>query len=508
MPSPSHPSPLSNREGLLCEEYAYMNAIQAVKPRGLNIVPVAMDAEGMLAHGHPRSLHNVLSNWDVERDGGKRPHIMYTVTMGQNPTSGLLSLQRRKQIYALCQKFDVLIVEDDPYFYIQFPHAANAFTQKYRNGEVLSINHFAEQNLNYQTSLSVPVKGIDAWSGARITRMHRGKSSGSEFLDSLVPSYLSIDVDGRVLRLDTFSKTIAPGCRLGWITAQPEFIERILRITETSTQQPSGFVQSIVAELLMGPNSEDEKAKLKSGEKQALGWKMDGWVRWLEGLRGNYERRMTTMCEILEEGKCATTTDEPTPEPKSPQPEAGPFVTLPVRPRKRQEPNTPSCHYSRSTIPKTPSPDSNGDDFDIITKTQIYTFDPPMAGMFIWVQFNFASHPLASSFPLPTLAQAFWIFQTIKPYLVLSSPGTIFAPTDEIRDKTAWQYFRLCFAAIDEKEVASISERFVRASHDFWEIKKKEEIEKLLKEIQEGSVDEELDEQMGEGRWMVNPLMC
>ena len=39
------------------------------------------------------------------------------------------------------------------------------------------------------------------------------------------------------------------------------------------------------------------------GTKTQNGWKVDGWVRWLEGLRGNYERRMNVMCELLEENK-------------------------------------------------------------------------------------------------------------------------------------------------------------------------------------------------------------
>jgi DNA-binding transcriptional MocR family regulator len=51
-------------------------------------------------------------------------------------------------------------------------------------------------------------------------------SSGYPFLDSLVPSFLSTDTDGRVIRLDTFSKNLVPGCRLGWITAQPDIIEQ------------------------------------------------------------------------------------------------------------------------------------------------------------------------------------------------------------------------------------------------------------------------------------------
>lgn len=67
----------SGKEGLLCEEFAYMNAIQTAKPRGLNVVPVAIDDEGMLAHGKG-GLHDVLSSWDKNK--GKRPHMLYTVT--------------------------------------------------------------------------------------------------------------------------------------------------------------------------------------------------------------------------------------------------------------------------------------------------------------------------------------------------------------------------------------------------------------------------------------------
>ncbi len=129
------------------------------------------------------------------------------------------------------------------------------------------------------------------------------KKSGYEFIDSLVPSYLNVDYDGRVIRLDTFSKTVAPGCRLGWITAQPAIVERILRITETSTQQPSGFVQSMISELVLGSQPAMAEFAKKSRAEQLTfsGWKTDGWVRWLAGLRGNYEHHMTRMCNNLEE---------------------------------------------------------------------------------------------------------------------------------------------------------------------------------------------------------------
>lgn len=485
-----------------------MNAIQTARPRGLNIVPIAMDAEGMLAYGDEKCLYNVLSDWNVERDGGKRPHIMYTVTMGQNPTSGLLSVKRRKEIYEVCQKFDVLIVEDDPYFYIQFPHAANEISQQWRDGELASVNHFAEQGTNYQTSLAVPVRGTITNGNQKYTttRMKHGKSSGYEFLDSLVPSFLSVDVDGRVIRLDTFSKTVAPGCRLGWMTAQPAFIERMLRITETSTQQPSGFVQAMVAELLIGPDHKETYEAMKNrkkGEVANVGWKMDGWVRWLDGLRGNYERRMRAMSEVLEKGKSVMVSER-----ISSSDERRMKIIIRGTRRRHLDPDAPTCSRLRATSQTSDQTlDTDPDaDFEMLSETQIYDFELPMAGMFLWVHFNFETHPLAKKFTLPELAQAFWVFQTRKPYLILTAPGTIFAPTEEIRLEDAWQYFRMCFAAVEEKDVKEMSTNFVKSAHDYWDVHDESLIQELLNE----SADEAgLEERMAGGELMGGmPHMC
>lgn len=61
----------------MCEEFAYMNAIQASRPRGLNIVPVTVDDEGMMASGKG-GLAEVLKSRDMNE--GRRPHLVYTVT--------------------------------------------------------------------------------------------------------------------------------------------------------------------------------------------------------------------------------------------------------------------------------------------------------------------------------------------------------------------------------------------------------------------------------------------
>ncbi|KAK4565698.1 hypothetical protein LTR86_003546 [Recurvomyces mirabilis] len=428
---------IRDREHLLVESFCYMNAVQAALPRGLGAVPVVLDDEGMVVEGKG-GLRDVLENWDFKR--GKRPHLMYTVTMGQNPTSGVLSLQRRRDIYALCSKYDILIVEDDPYWYLQYPTSTATNTTTVSSSTNTSFNPDVKMFAN-----SEPLP--DNW-----------KSSGYPFLDSLVPSFLSVDTDGRVLRLDTFSKTVAPGCRLGWISGQPDLIERILRITETSTQQPSGFVQSIIAELILGPEQKgtaDQNLKKDKSGRGGLptgdGWKADGWVRWLEGLRGNYERRMNHMCKILSSNSHIVKTGR------------------------------------RASLSQALADgEEDEDEWSVVEKQQIFSFDWPVGGMFVWLKILFESHPLyhtyAKTNQLDRLSRALWILWTTKPYLVLVSPGGIFSPTPKIREAEGWKYFRLCFAAIDEEQLGPVSERLVEGVKAFFKIREKKVIEKLLEE--------------------------
>ncbi|KAL5624566.1 hypothetical protein BROUX41_004626 [Berkeleyomyces rouxiae] len=417
----SESDPVSKREGILVEKYMYSNVLAQAMPLGMNIVPVELDEEGVLAYG-PGSLDDVLGDWDCSQ--GKRPHIMYTVTMGHNPTSGVLSVQRRKDVYAIACKYDIIIVEDDPYWYLQFPNAGTE-EAKSRNQPAPAVQPLTA-----------------GWTPMR--------KSGYKFVDSLVPSFLQFDTEGRVIRLDTFSKTIAPGCRMGWITTQPAFIDRFMRITEVTTQQPSGFVQSMVAELLLGeqPNATMSAFQRLTRREQASfsGWNMDGWVRWLAGLNGVYERRMSCMSRILDNG----------------------------------------AYQLKQSTPVDPV----AADWGVITKTRLLSFNWPQGGMFLWLRVHFEHHPLWNApgveFPRitgPMLSTALLVFLMHKPFLVLSTPGMMFGATNQIKQESGWRFVRLCFGAEHEDGIAPITQRFVDGVQRFWRIKTPAEMEKYVKEI-------------------------
>jgi aromatic amino acid aminotransferase I len=193
---------------------------------------------------------------------------LYLVSVGSNPTGITISLQRRKEIYEICKKFgndstqsrkqqhnasrkpsdktdtapDIIVVEDDPYYFLQYPHY--------------------QPKLQRQSPSPAALQPIQ------------------HFLSSLTPSFLSLDTEGRVIRLDSFSKTLFPGLRLGYFIANPLFIERLLRATEVETQDPAGLSQAFVTSLL------DR-------------WGTGGYFNWLQQLKGQYESRRNWLLDAF-----------------------------------------------------------------------------------------------------------------------------------------------------------------------------------------------------------------
>jgi hypothetical protein len=131
-------------------------------------------------------------------------------------------------------------------------------------------------------------------------------------------------------------------------------------------------------------------------------------------------------------------------------------------------------------------------DWAVISKTEMYSFDWPRGGMFVWIKMHYESHPLFGQIPGPRLAQLCWIFLTTTPYLVLAAPGLIFSPTPEIAEKKGWKYYRLCFAAVTEEEVGKSSKRFAEGIKAFWLIKDKKQMEDIDPEISGRQMEGEL----------------
>ena len=75
-------------EVFITEEWTYPSALYSSKPFGVNPTPIAMDSEGMRAD----DLRKTLAEWDETARGAPRPHVMYTVPVGQNPSGAVSQL--------------------------------------------------------------------------------------------------------------------------------------------------------------------------------------------------------------------------------------------------------------------------------------------------------------------------------------------------------------------------------------------------------------------------------
>ncbi|THZ33193.1 putative aromatic aminotransferase Aro8 [Aureobasidium pullulans] len=222
---------------VLTEDYTFATAVETAAPMGVRMVGVGLDDEGLL----PESLDDILSNWDEAARGARKPFLLYTVPTGQNPTGATQSEQRRRDVYKVAQKHDLYILEDEPYYFLQ----------------------------------------MQPYTGSNAPDVPPPKTH-ADFLKSLVPSFLSMDVDGRVMRLDSFSKVVAPGSRVGWITASQQIVDRFVKHIDVSTQGPSGISQLVLFKLL---------------EEH---WGHAGFLDWLVHIRMEYTQRRDVMLSACE----------------------------------------------------------------------------------------------------------------------------------------------------------------------------------------------------------------
>jgi 2-aminoadipate transaminase len=147
----------------LMELPSYTGAISAFRNVGAALVGVRQDPDGV-------NLEALDETYLTLTASGRRVKFLYLVPNFQNPTGLLISGAKRRQVIDWAERRDVLIVEDDPYRDLYFTDVTSEADTR-------------------------PIAADDA--------------------------------PGRVIYLSSFSKTLAPGLRVGWVSAPPEIAARI-----------------------------------------------------------------------------------------------------------------------------------------------------------------------------------------------------------------------------------------------------------------------------------------
>jgi 2-aminoadipate transaminase len=173
---------IDQRDIIVVGSPTYLSALSAFKQfePELSIVPV--DNEGMDTEALEAELKKL-------KGEGRKPKLLYTVPSFQNPTSVMLSHERRQRMVELAEEYDFLIMEDNPYGYISF-----------------------------EGPMPTPIKTMD---------------------DS-----------GRVVYLSTFSKIVSPGLRIGWVAANREFVTKFSVAKGNVDICTDGLSQYVASELL------------------------------------------------------------------------------------------------------------------------------------------------------------------------------------------------------------------------------------------------------------------
>ena len=130
-----------------------------------------------------------------------RAKLIYTVPDFQNPTGRTMSLARRRRLVELAVEHECVILEDTPY-----------------------------RELRYE--------------GERI------------------PTIKSLDTDGRVIHLGSFSKILAPGLRLGWVLASPEIREKLSLLKLAADTQNGTLNMRAASAYLAGFDIEEHIASM------------------------------------------------------------------------------------------------------------------------------------------------------------------------------------------------------------------------------------------------------
>ncbi|WP_420644151.1 PLP-dependent aminotransferase family protein [Candidatus Leptofilum sp.] len=178
---------------ILTERPTYLGAIQAWRAYQAEFSSVPIDHDGLRVD----LLEEALC-------GG--PKFMYVLPNFQNPGGVTLSYERRLALIDIADHYGVPIIEDDPYGELRF------------EGEHIP---------------PLVVLDADRQNGRQYTHQNEHQS------------YFK----GNVIYMSTFSKTLAPGLRLGWIVAPKSVIQQCVMTKQGMDLHTSSFIQMMAYEV-------------------------------------------------------------------------------------------------------------------------------------------------------------------------------------------------------------------------------------------------------------------
>lgn len=143
-------------------------------------------------------------------EAGARPRLAHIIPTFQNPAGYTLSLEKRRQLLELAREYDFVIFEDDPYIELRF------------EGERL-------------------------------------------------PTMLSMDENDKVVYASSFSKTVCPGIRVGYLAGPVEVIGAIQKLATETYISPSMVSESIVNEFCRSGAIDSSVETVKEALRERLG---------------------------------------------------------------------------------------------------------------------------------------------------------------------------------------------------------------------------------------------
>ncbi|HHX62210.1 MAG TPA: PLP-dependent aminotransferase family protein [Epulopiscium sp.] len=183
---------INHGDTVIVENPTYLTAISPFKSYGAELATVDTDDDGIIISD---LIHTIETNENVK--------FIYLIPDFQNPTGRCMSLERRKQVVEIAEKYKIPVIEDSPY------------------GELVL-------------------------SGEKL------------------PTIKSFDKHGYVIYLGSFSKVFCPGFRIGWILADSALIEKYAILKQGVDLQTSTVDQMIVARYMMAYNLDDHIEKIKA----------------------------------------------------------------------------------------------------------------------------------------------------------------------------------------------------------------------------------------------------